>query len=71
MSATITVTPTKTKSKGKPQTALERAMAVHELQGEFLSPSTTVDIVKEAVEGVPGAYVLKNVCMTCDGAANA
>lgn len=57
MSATTTVT---TPPKPK-MTALQRAMLVHELKGEFVSPKTKTEVVKEDVPDVPGAYVLKNV----------
>ena len=39
---------------------------VHEMQGEMIPSSTTVNITKEDVEGVPGAYILKNVRPICE-----
>lgn len=57
MSATtVLTTPPKPK-----MTALQRAMQVHEMPGDMISPSTTVHITKEEVAGVPGAYILRNV----------
>ena len=41
--------------------ALQRAMLVHELKGEFISSKTKVEVTKEDVPDVPGAYVLQNV----------
>jgi hypothetical protein len=42
-------------------TALQRAMMVHHFDAEFVSENTSVNIVKEPVEGVEGAYILKGV----------
>lgn len=57
MSATTTfTTPPKQKL-----TAMQRAMLVHELEGEFVQPDAKVNVIKTDVIGVPGAYVLKNV----------
>lgn len=54
-SITVTTPPKKTMN------ALQRAMMVHEFPGELVDPNTKVNIIKEEVKGVPGAYVLKNV----------
>ena len=61
MASTTTTEVCTTPPKSSTMSALERAMQVHELQGEFLSPDTKVEITKHALDGVPGAYILKNV----------
>ena len=57
MASTVTLT---TPPKPK-KSALQRAMEVHELPGEFVSAKASVEVTKEEVPNVPGAYVLKNV----------